>query len=179
MAQNGLATKKKRIKLLKDLTEQALSSPLPTPFICPAIKKTGQISWMTGKNPAEAVLNCLNRLPPLFFFFRNTKGQGSLFSVNQTWEYMQEEGINFLIWIKTPLSLKFSEADPAFFLFWKELSAHLENIKEPPFPESMEIITLETEQNKAFSLYDFSELNTIIKTPVSLSTLKKIDRLTN
>ena len=176
------SNKKKRVKILKTLTKEILPSSLNTPFVCPALSKQGKILWFTEKRPSQAIFNCLNRLPPLFFSFGKTKAQGSLFSARSTLIYIKNSGINTLIWLKPSLSSKNLKQDPVFSIFWKELSSHLDTIKKDYLQnnkqnhEKFHTIILETKKS-GFSLYDFSHLNTIMKKPLPLSTTEKIYRL--
>ena len=170
--------KKKRVKILKTITKEVLSSRLHTPFVCPSLGKTGQLLWMTERKPMQAVFHCLNMVPPLFFLFKKTKGYGSLFSADPTLKYIRDKGIDTIIWIKPVISLNSHEQDMTFSIFWKELASYLDHIQKQHSPKQTEIITLET-NHSAFSLYDFPDLNAIIKSPVSLRTQEKIYRLKN
>ena len=174
--------KRKRVKILKALTKEILPSSLSTPFVCPALSKQGKILWFTGNKPTQALFNCLNRLPPLFFFFNKSGIQGSLFSVKPTFTYIQNSGINTLIWLKPSLSTKNFKQDPVFSIFWKELFTHLNTIQKKYLQnteknhQKIQTIILETKKS-TFSLYDFSHLNTIMKKSLPLSTTEKVYRL--
>ena len=171
--------KTKQVKLLKVLTKEILSSPLHTSFVCPALDKEGRILWMTERKPALAVFSCINKLPPLFFSFNQALGQGSLFSAELTMKYMQERGITTLIWIKPFFPLKFIKQDLSFSIFWKELSAYLDNVRKRYIHKDPQIIILETNYPPVFSIYDFSKLNAIMKSPSPLLEKEKIYRLKN
>ena len=174
--------KRKRVKILKALTKEVLPSPLKTPFVCPALNKTGKILWFTGNKPDQAIFNCLNRLPPLFFFFNKTQIQGSLFSVKPTLTYIKKQDITDLIWLKPSFSAKNLKQDPVFSIFWKELFSHLNTLQDEYLQntqkktEKTHITILKTKKS-AFSPYDFSYLNTIMKKSLPLSTKKKVYRL--
>lgn len=170
--------KKKRVKILKTLTTEVFSSPLRTPFVCPSLGKNGQLLWMTERRPAQAVFNCLNMVPPLFFLFSKTQGYGSLFSADLTLKYMKDRGINTIIWIRPSFSLKSTEQDITFSIFWNELIAYLNNIQNKYSHEQNQTTILKT-KSSSFSLYDFSDLNAIMKSPVPLATREKIYRLKN
>ena len=60
--------KKKRVRILKAITKEVLSSRLHTPFVCPSLGKNNHhLLWLTERKPLQAVFNCLNMVPPLFF----------------------------------------------------------------------------------------------------------------
>ena len=171
------SNKRKRIKILKTLTNEALSSPLPISFICPSLNNKNHILWMTEKKPVQTVLSCLHKLPPLFFHFRKTKGQGSLFSVASTIKYMQKtQGINFIIWIKPSISPQSIDQNPVFSLFWKELSSYLNSLREEYLHNNEKIILLEIDKSVSF-LDDFSKLNVILKSSVPFLLKQKVYRL--
>ena len=172
------SNKKKRVKILTSITKEALPSPLNTAFVCPALSKKRQfILWLKEQKPALATFNCLNKLPPLFFLFENTKGYGSLFSADLTLKYMREKGMDTLIWIRPSLSLKDSPVqDITFSIFWEELTAHLNSIQKQQLHQYPQTIILET-NTSPFSLYDFFEMNTIMKSPAPLSAGTVIDKL--
>ena len=64
----------------------------------------------------------------------------------------------------------------SFSLLWKELFAHLNQIKKSYLNMQNQIIILET-KSSPFFLDDFSKINAIIKTSPSSSEKKKIDKL--
>ena len=170
--------KKKRVKILKTLTREVLSSPLHTSFVCPSLRKNGQLLWLTERRPIQAIFNCLNMVPPLFFLFGKTQGNGSLFSADLTLQYIRDKGIKTIIWIRPSFSLKSTEQDMTFSIFWNELTAYLNNIQEQHLHKKPQTIILEI-KNSELSLYDFSKLNSIMKSPVPLLTREKIYRLKN
>lgn len=170
--------KKKRVRILKTITKEVLSSRLNTSFVCPSLGKNGQLLWLRGRRPMKAVFNCLNMVPPLFFLFGKTKGYGSLFSAHLTLQYLQDRNIHTVIWIKPSVSLKSNEQDMTFSIFWKELAMYLDTIQRQHFYKQMKIIKLDISPS-SFSLYDFSELNAIMKSPVHLLNQEKIYRLKN
>ena len=166
--------KKKRIKILRAITEEFLSSPLKTSFACPILGKRAKLLLLTGQRPVSAVLNCLQGLPPLFFSFFKRAGQGSVFSAGSLLEHIQQK-VDLLIWIKPSLYLKSLKRDPAFYLFWRELSSYLHRQKDQLL-EKGQVVILETKPS-SFSVDSFSEINRIIKTPVLLSEQQKIQNL--
>jgi hypothetical protein len=170
--------KKKRVRILKNITKEVLSSRLNTPFVCPSLGKKGHLLWLTERKPAQAVFNCLNRVPPLFFLFGKTKGYGSLFSAHLTLQYLQSKNIHTIIWIKPSVSLKSNEQDMTFSTFWRELDIHLDTMQTQNFYREMKIIRLDI-SHALFSLYDFSELSAIMKSPVPLLSQEKVYRLKN
>ena len=92
---------KKRSKLLKNLTEEILSAPLKTSFLCPALDKQGHILWLRGNSPTQAVLSCLNLIPPFLFSFNNIRKQGSLFSAESTMKIHLETRYKYYYMDKT------------------------------------------------------------------------------
>ena len=111
--------KKKRIKILKAITEEFLSSPLGISFACPVLSRTNfNILFLNRKKPSHSVLSCLQGLPPLFFSFFKKGGRGSVFSAGPLLEYVRQQ-VDVIIWIKPSLSLKPLRRDPAFYLFGK------------------------------------------------------------
>ena len=168
--------KKKRIKILRSITEEFLSSPLNTAFACPVLSKRAKLLLLKEKQPALAVLNCLQGLPPLFFSFFKKGGKGSLFSAGPLLEYVRQK-VDVVIWIKPSLSLRSLKRDPAFYLFWQELKAYL-NRQEKLLEKEKNLIIIKT-KGDSFSVDKFSSLNAIIKTPVLLSEQKKIQTLSS
>ena len=168
--------KKKRIKNLKKITQEVLSSPLPIPFVCPVLNNKNQVSWMTETTPLISVLSCLHKLPPLFFRLQKTKDQGSLFSVDSIIKYMQQaQEVDLVIWIKPVISLSLTNQSPAFSLFWKELSAHMNHLKAE-YTNNEKILLLEINSSASF-LDDFSNLNVILKNSVPFLLKQKVYRL--
>ena len=169
--------KKKRAKLLKTLIEETLPSPLQTSFTCPVLDKQGRISWLGGKKPVQAVLSCLNLLPPLFFSFDNITKQGSLFSVEPAMEHIWKQGIDIILWIKPSFRPNYrkNKKEP-FSSLWKELFAHLNQIQKRYLRMQNQVIILET-TSSSFFLDDFSKINAIIKISPPSSEKKKIDKL--
>ena len=164
--------KKKRIKILKAITKESLPSSLSTRFVCPALDRhSARILFLNGKRPAVSVLKCLQGLPPLFFSFFKKTGQGSLFSAGSLLEHVRQQ-VDLLIWIKPAFSLRSLRRDPAFYLFWRELSAYLNRQKEILSPKK-EVLILETKAG-SFSVENFSNLNAIIQTPVERSEQEKL-----
>lgn len=172
------SNKRKRVKILKKITNEALSSTLPIPFICPFLSNRNHISWMTEIKITQSVFSCLHKLPPLFFSLKKTGGQGSLFSVAPLLEYMEQvQGVELIIWIKPSILLQSTGQSPAFSLFWKELSAYMNSLKEGPINNpNRKIFLLEINQSISF-LDDFSKLNAILKSSVPFLLKQKVYRL--
>lgn len=171
------SNKKKRVKILKKITNEALSSTLPVPFVCPFLNNRNYISWMTETTSTQSVFNCLHKLPPLFFYLKKPGGQGSLFSIASLLKYMQEiQGMEKIIWIKPAISLQSTGQSPAFSLFWKELSAYMNSLKEEHINNNEKIVLLEINQSISF-LDDFSKLNAILKGSVPFLLKQKVYRL--
>ena len=165
--------KKKRIKILKAITEEFLSSPLDIHFACPVLGHKARILFLNEKRVATSVLNCLQGLPPLFFSFFRKAGQGSFFSAGPLLEHILQQ-VDVVIWIKPALYLRNLRRDPAFYLFWRELSAYLNKQKEQ-LKKAENVLILETKA-KTFSVDSFSHLNSITQTPVLPSEQKKLKR---
>ncbi len=166
--------KKKRIKILRAITEEFLSSPLNTAFACPVLSKRARLLLLKERQPAVSVLNCLQGLPPLFFSFFKKGGKGSLFSAGPLLEYVRQR-VDVVIWLKPSLSLRSLKRDPAFYLFWRELQGYL-NRQEELLEKETNMVILKTKGN-SFSVDQFSNLSAIIKTPVLLSEQKKIQKM--
>ena len=109
--------------------------------------------------------------PFVFLFFLKKTGQGSLFSAGSLLEHVRQQ-VDLLIWIKPAFSLRSLRRDPAFYLFWRELSAYLNRQKEILSPKK-EVLILETKAG-SFSVENFSNLNAIIQTPVERSEQEKL-----
>ncbi len=176
--------KRKNARLLKNITKEALFSPLSVPFVCPVVNNRGQVFWIQEKRSGKNILQCLNNTLPHFFSFGSTKEQGSFFSAELTLKYLQKKGINTLLWVKPNILLK-NEPDKHSILFWRELSAYLNNLqKRYTLAKTIQtkgkpwnnIIILET-KTSSFSVSDFSQLHTIMKSPVPLREKQKIINL--
>ena len=172
------SNKKKRVKILKKITNEALSSTLPIPFVCPFLNNRNYISWMTEITTTQSVFSCLHKLPPLFFSLKKKGGQGSLFSIAPLLKYMQQvQGVELIIWIKPSILLQSTGQSPAFSLFWKELSAYMNGLKEEYINNhNAKIFLLEINQSISF-LDDFSKLNAILKSSVPFLLKQKVYRL--
>ena len=169
------SNKKKRVKILMDITTQMLPTMLATPFVCPALGSGNNILWLTGRYPARSVFSCLNQVPPLFFRLKKGRGYGgSLFSAGRTLKYMEQRGMDLIIWIQPDFSLKARSQVTTFSIFWQELGAHL---KEQEFVrlKTKKLVVFKPKTN--FSIYDFSKLDVIIKTPIASREQKSFDRI--
>lgn len=171
--------KVKHLQLLKFLKKEIFPSPLNTSFICPALNNKGQIIWMTNTNISLSLLNCIHNLPPLSLHFEEATKSGSLFSADLVIKNMQKQKIDTLIWIKPALSLKVINFNKKFLIFFKELIAYTEHIKQLAIKNNSKIIIFETKSDSSFSVNDFSKLNAIIKTPPLLKEREQIYRLKN
>ena len=134
--ENKLFTnKKKQGKVIESNIKRALSSGLSTRFICPALNKRGNLKWLGNRNPANAVLSCLNSLPQINFQFKNTNHWGSVFVAEQALEQLKTSGMDIIIWLKGPLQCIFTDQKQKKLhqSYQLELFHQIKKIKPQPY----------------------------------------------
>ncbi len=164
--ERAFISRKKQTRQLKKSIEQAFLTPLKVPFFCPAINRKEKLVLLSGVRPVRAVLSCLQLVPPLSFQFeKSTQYQGSFLSVKQVLYEMKKRKIDLVVWIKSPIQLglfREEEKESAKF-WWSEWVRFINDIKTEDF-----VFVFEPKAF-SFSIYDFSKIDAIIKTPLPLS----------
>ena len=167
----GFFNKKDKKGILIANIKETFNSPLKTRFACPALNSSGERLWFREYQPVTALLNCLNWLPPLFLKLTDSH-QASLFSTQAAFEYLQSQGMDIIVWIRPVFRLKGLDLKENYAaVFWKELILNLNRQKEL---ENLFIFSLPV---FPYSIADFSRLDSIVKSTVPSSVVRKFSSL--
>ena len=128
------SNKKKQARIIQTNLRQTFSSRLNTKFACPAFNKKGNLQWLGNRNPAKAVLHCLNLLPETNFKFENINAWGSVFVAGQALNRLKESGMDVIVWLKGPLQCQLTDQKQTEEkrTYWLELSHQIKRIKPNP-----------------------------------------------
>ena len=169
----GFFSKKIKKDILVANIKETFNSPLKMQFACPALNNRGERKWFREYQTVTALFNCLNLLPPLFFKLTQGSHQASLFSSQEALQYLKSQGMDVVVWIRPSFHLKGLDLKADYSdAFWKELVLNLHQQQQ----ESDDLLIFSI-PSSSYSIVDFSKLDTIVKSSVPSSVVRKFSKL--